>query len=181
MINLKKQIYWDNQYVSGKWDLLNSPLEFERFEAIRKVITKFSISKLNILELGCGEGLLEANLSKNCYSRYVGVDISPAAITKARAKNANVEYYVEDMETFIPDTYFDIIVFNESIYYAVSPIDLLNKYSKLLKQDGLLILSIFETVANSNLLVNINDNFNLNSLSVTRNSRGQWFCCSYSF
>ncbi len=71
-----------------------------------------------VLELGCGTGDLLASLS---LSEGVGVDISPAMISRARARFPSLRFHVGDMEDtgFLRSLGgpFDVIILSDSIGY----------------------------------------------------------------
>ncbi|MBT2562529.1 class I SAM-dependent methyltransferase [Pedobacter sp. ISL-64] len=180
--NIKKQQFWDHQYSTGQWDVLKSPLEYQRFEAVRTVIYNLESKKPKVLEIGCGEGLLQQKLEKSSYGLFLGIDISTVAIEKAsKLTSLNVTYAVEDMEAYNPPTDFDLIIFNESIYYSPTPIQLFERYAKFLRKGGMMVLSIYKTTANDILLNEINKSFQLMIQTDTTNERGTWYCCCYTF
>lgn len=105
----------------------------------------------SILDLGCGPGNTANELSATAYESYVGVDISEAALEKARRRTAengrggkNI-FFQSDFINFQPNQKFDVILFRESLYHVpygqVSPI--LEKYSKHLKKDGVFIVRLY--------------------------------------
>src|SRR5690625_5117566 len=100
---------WDIQYLKGLWNILKSPLEEERFEAVEYFIYKYN-NHGSILELGCGEGLLQNRLNKDSYSKFLGIDISKIAIERAkRLETFKTTYQCNNMEYFEPNEVFDII------------------------------------------------------------------------
>lgn len=167
---------WDYQYKNGLWDVLKSPKEYERFEVVRKFIHQYS-KKGNLLELGCGIGLLQANLDRSSYKKYVGIDISNEAIkTAKRLEDQSALYLKEDMEKYEPLENFDVIIFSETIYYSKFPIALIQKYFNYITSEGKIIISIFETGNNLKLINNIDQNFCVINRVISENSRGRWNC-----
>ena len=47
-----------------------------------------------------------------------------------------------DFEKFVPPSRYDVIVFNESIYYAPRPEEVLRRYMSALTPDGVMIVSM---------------------------------------
>ena len=136
---------WNHQYASGRWEKLKIPAEQARFDATARLLTRPG-SPGDVLEIGCGEALLQQRLTSADYRTWCGVDISAVAI--ARAQNfagERVRYLAADMETFDPGASFDVIVFTESIYYSADPRRLLERYVNFLKPGGRFIVSIFRT------------------------------------
>jgi predicted TPR repeat methyltransferase len=102
----------------------------------------------DILDLGCGPGAVGSELNAAAYQSYTGVDICDVAIEKAKSraeenrradKNA---YFQSDILTYIPRQRFDVIFFGDSIYYFSWQriTEILNRYSKNLKQHGVFIV-----------------------------------------
>jgi trans-aconitate methyltransferase len=53
------------------------------------------------------------------------------------------------MEAFVPSDTFEVIVFNESLYYSSRPLALIKKYRKHLSAKGVLIISMVEQHAHT--------------------------------
>jgi len=98
----------------------------------------------SILDVGCGEGMLQDRLCPQSYSRYVGVDISGVAIERASVRQSEKAAFVQaDAGTYTPDETFDVIVFNECVYYFDDPLALVRRYEAFLREDGIFIISMF--------------------------------------
>lgn len=66
-----------------------------------------------ILDLGCGDGLLLAELSKKIDAELVGGDVSATAIECARRNIPNAHFEVLDARCAIPEGTFDVTVMSE--------------------------------------------------------------------
>ena len=175
----RKKKKWNTQYAQGFWDGLKSKLEEERFHAVRDFIYKYSDNG-KILEIGCGEGILQAKLNDGSFSKFVGIDLSEVAIKKAAdLQSGIVQYLCADMEQFVPSEKYDIIIFNESIYYSSHPERLLKKYMKDLNENGVFIVSIYEGTRNLRVLNKLRRNFKSLESKKTINERGCWHCDVY--
>jgi 2-polyprenyl-3-methyl-5-hydroxy-6-metoxy-1,4-benzoquinol methylase len=173
---------WNNEYSSGKWEVLKSAEELERFEAVLNMVRKYSTKPSSILDIGCGEGLLREKLSPEEFSFYYGVDISSVAINRARdLYNHKSGYEVQTMEDFKTDALFDFIIFNESIYYAENPVFQFARYARYLSTEGMIIISLFETSSNMKLLGLIDHLFTPVDTIITINKRGTWHCQVFDF
>ena len=75
-------------------------------------------------------------------SQYLGLDISAAAIEKARAMGTG-PFICADAEHFVPTDTYDVIIFNESLYYFLDPVATVVRYSSALRPDGIMIVSTF--------------------------------------
>ena len=96
---------------------------------------------LNILDIGCGGGLLSEPISK-LGANVTGIDASEKniAIAKSHLKksNLNIKYYCSSPENFKPKKKFDAIL-NMEIIEHVDNVDLyISSCFKLLKNNGLM-------------------------------------------
>jgi len=170
---------WDLQYRSGKWDYLKDPLEVQRYQAVLNAIVKYA-DKGSILEVGCGEGILQSRMRPGSYEKFIGIDYSKVAISKAaHLCNGRTEYIYADMEVYEPKEQFDAVVFNESVYYAKDPIQLMQRYAQFLRPDGRMILSIYESEATRALMTAIESAYTLKEEAVSKNERAAWHCQVY--
>lgn len=95
-----------------------------------------------VLDIGCGSGLLGAELKKKEASEVVGVDISEPAINKARqvldrAIIADAQSEKLDLE----EKYFDRIIIAETLEHVLYPENVINEAKRLLKDNGSIIIS----------------------------------------
>jgi len=96
-----------------------------------------------VLDVGCGEGLLLRSLGPGV--RYTGVDVSGEAIARARRDfDDRAIFHEADATLFEPDGEFDIIVFNESLYYMPDPAGVVRRYERFLAPEGHIIVSMYE-------------------------------------
>ncbi|QNN43957.1 class I SAM-dependent methyltransferase [Pedobacter roseus] len=175
--NLKSQRAWNEQYLNGDWDCLASELEECRFAAVRNSIDKHCNQKSKVLDVGCGAGLLLKNAKHSIFDQYIGIDISNVAIERARTnKKSNIKYICADMENYYSATKFDMIIFNESLYYSKNPHKLINRYVEFLNKGGYLIFSIFEAKNHLNLIRGLQKDFPAIETTRSNNKRGSWYC-----
>ena len=142
---IKKRI-WDKEFSGTKWDFIDATSG----DCVYPFLEKYA-NNGNILDLGCGPGNTANELAANVYERYIGVDISEAALAKAVKRsdeNGRIDknsFVNSDFMSFEPTKEFDIILFRESMYHVpygqVLPI--LRKYSKHLKQTGVFIVRLY--------------------------------------
>lgn len=133
---------WDEQYASGAWDYLRSRREAARYALIAGYCRYLS-SRAAVMDVGCGEGILQRLLFPS-YSRYVGIDLSGVAIERARAQAgeaANTVFTRADGREYAPAGDFDLIIFNESLYYFPRPLEVVRRYDNHLRDDGAIIVS----------------------------------------
>jgi 2-polyprenyl-3-methyl-5-hydroxy-6-metoxy-1,4-benzoquinol methylase len=106
------------------------------------------IAARTILDVGCGHGVLGERLVRTPYHRYLGIDISAAAIETARARSSDPRntYAVSDLIAFDTPERFDWVVFNECLYYLDDPFTTVSRYARLLTPGGHLTISMYGTV-----------------------------------
>ena len=126
----------DRQWREGRWHYMGGLPELARYSVIAGYI-QFLHPDANILDVGCGEGLLIDRLGPGSYRRYHGIDISKEAIRQAQVKGfPDAAFTCAEAETFTTGERFDVIVFNEVLYYFVDPIPTLERYAGLLDPGG---------------------------------------------
>ena len=118
--------------------------ESKRYLTIVDFIKDTKIVKPKILDLGCGYGSLYEYLDENEISEYLGIDLSDAAIYKAKKSKKNKsKYLVADIQKFVTDDKFDIIIFNEVLYYLDNPIESVLKFDTNFNEKGYFIFSFY--------------------------------------
>lgn len=109
----------------------------------RYAIVKDLVIGKNILDIACGEGY-GSNILSSYAKNVVGIDISDEAINHAKKKykKDNLQFK-QGSATFIdlPDTSIDIIVSFETIEHLKEHDEMLQQFKKVLKRDGILIIS----------------------------------------
>lgn len=138
---------WDAQYAKGSWKkvLHNNALNTQIIAEM--CAKKGAGERVRILDAGCGSGALLDELRKSgIVYTYVGFDFSAEAISQIRDIDVSHEsVLVADVR--VPpklEGMFDVIVFNEVLYY-VSPWRTVSNYKKLLAPQGILVVSIYNT------------------------------------
>jgi methionine biosynthesis protein MetW len=95
-----------------------------------------------LLDVGCGNGNL-GYFAKNNYSKIYGIDLSDIALKTARkrgliAKKINVN----DEKIPFSNNFFDAVVCLDVIEHVFEPRTLVEEISRVIKKDGILIISI---------------------------------------
>lgn len=136
---------WDAQYRAGTWDHLHGERELAHYACILEFIRRRGAAPatLGVLDVGCGDGRLIALLAREGIGRYLGIDVSSVAVERARSLAvAGAEFQVARFEQWQPQSRFDFVVFNESLYYARRPAQTLARYRAALAPSGEFIVSI---------------------------------------
>lgn len=167
---------WNHQYASGRWAKLHSQPEQARFDACAALLRQHAAGG-RVLELGCGEGILQSRLAADGYARWLGVDLSEVAIARAQTQAGRYSKYVAaDMCTFDPEETFDAIVFSESIYYVPKPGAVLARYNRFLNPGGVLLVSIFTTKRSAAVWAELHAVADTLDSRTTTNELGTWVC-----
>lgn len=74
---------------------------------------------------------------------YLGVDLSHEAVKIATAKSSAENFRCGDINEYIPEKHYDVIVFNESLQYVPNTPQKLLEYSRFLTPDGVIISSLY--------------------------------------
>jgi SAM-dependent methyltransferase len=140
-----KKALWDREYSAGDWYFNDNTAG----DCVYSYLEKYA-KKGSILDIGCGSGNTANELSSDAYSSYLGVDISDAALDKARAwseKTGRAEkntFLQADFLEYVPSQKFDAILFRESMYLI--PMGqvkaTLDRYSQYLKDGGVFVVRI---------------------------------------
>ena len=115
---------------------------------------KKPLEKVNILDVGCGGGLLSEPM-KRLGADVVGIDASDKNINvakiHAKKNNLNIEYRCTSPENFKTDKKFDVIL-NMEIIEHVEDVDLfLSACSRLLKKEGIMFVATLNKTLKSYL------------------------------
>jgi 2-polyprenyl-3-methyl-5-hydroxy-6-metoxy-1,4-benzoquinol methylase len=140
-----KKFFWDQEFSSGKWNFIDNTAS----DCVYSHLNRFAQNK-NVLDLGCGPGNT-ANEMASGYKRYVGVDISEEALTKARRRSeqngrADKNSFGQgDFLSYTPSQKFDVILFREAMYHV--PLgkvkEVLDRFSKYLAHEGVFIVRLY--------------------------------------
>jgi len=142
---------WNKQYKSGRWESLKSDLEAARYYQILDYLKTHAPNNPAILDIGCGDGVLNQRINNYEFDYFLGVDFSEVSIQKAKANNyPKAEFIAKDVLQFKPERDFDVIVFNEAFYYIpqTERTRVLSLMMDHLTPAGIIITSIFREGTN---------------------------------
>lgn len=107
------------------------------------VDTLLSLNVKKVLDVGCGEGWLTRELSKNGIES-IGIDATQELISIAKSKSEHNFYQLTYEEIIaskeIPNAPFDLVVFNFSIYNKDGLVELLSKLKNKLTPKGKIVI-----------------------------------------
>ena len=171
-----KRERWNHSYRRGDWESLKDQAELPRLDAVASMLSKHT-SHPRVLEIGCGEALLQRRLTADGYSRWLGVDLSDLVIETARQfSGPHVDYMAADMREFQTAEQFDAIIFTESINYVEHRDQVLRHYIPFLAPHGVFIISLYEQVRSPRMWNEVGLVLDTVDTIVTENERGKWVC-----
>jgi SAM-dependent methyltransferase len=140
-----KRFFWDKEYSEEKWAFAYNTAG----DCVYNHLDRHAANR-DILDIGCGSGNTATEMAPN-YKSYLGVDISEAALNKARRRSQECgrqgknSFACGDFLTYVPPGRFDVILFRESMYHV--PLGkvkaTLDRYSEYLKDGGVFIVRLF--------------------------------------
>jgi 2-polyprenyl-3-methyl-5-hydroxy-6-metoxy-1,4-benzoquinol methylase len=133
---------WEAEYAGGGWERLRRIDELPHYSAIAGYAYHFADSG-RVLDVGCGVGILQEVLGRDRYGRYLGIDLAQDAIQQASAKQDEQTAFEQgDAASYTPREEFDVVVFNEVLYYFDAPLDVMARYAPGLADGGVTIVSM---------------------------------------
>ena len=118
------------------------------WEETRFLFDNYLREKDRILDLGCGTGRY-AELFKNKNMEYIGADIAEEQIKIARKKHPEAKFQtIDPLNLSFPDNYFDKI-YSIAVFHCIPSKEyrakFLEEIKRILKRDGLLILTVWKS------------------------------------
>jgi 2-polyprenyl-3-methyl-5-hydroxy-6-metoxy-1,4-benzoquinol methylase len=167
---------WEKQYGGTDWDFLFSEDEKAHYLAIIAQINNQSTAP-KMLDIGCGHGVLYNYFKKSLTVAfgYTGIDISENAIKKANEQFPEADFKVVNYDFAPVNDKFNIVIFNEVVYYFVKPIKMLQKaFDENLLPGGVVVISMYKDAAGKNQLLwnTIGDQFKVLAQETVVNDKG---------
>ena len=141
-----KRFFWNKEYSEEKWAFAYNTVGDCVYDHLERHTRNGSI-----LDIGCGSGNTATEMAETCYRSYLGVDISEAALAKARRRSQECgrqgknRFECGDFLTYVPTGQYDVILFRESMYHV--PLGkvkaTLDRYSTYLKDGGVFVVRLF--------------------------------------
>jgi len=131
---------WDKEFSTGQWDYLDHTSAERARSAIIGMYCRHFFPTGRILDVGCGLGTIVDFLNSAQKKKYLGLDISEEALKKAKQKK--VDFQNIDFAKFKSKAKFNIIIFNEVLYYMDEE-STIKKALNILAKDGKVIVSLY--------------------------------------
>ncbi len=129
--------------------------DLKRLAFIKSNLDKYIQKSGQVLDVGCGNGIISMHLGKEGYNIH-GLEISPEAVAKAKKTNPfpNVEFKQGDAES-IKGTgiKYDAVICSEVLEHLNNPGKLLKELHDLLEDNGILIVTVPNGIGPRELLV----------------------------
>jgi SAM-dependent methyltransferase len=129
---------WDGRFERGYGELMERECERARYQAIGQLVAALPAHS-SLLDVGCGIGTLSDYLPA---LDYTGIDVSQKALVIAQNRHPGT-FICSDAESFFADKKFDVILFNETLYYLDDPLEQLARYREFLSDGGSMVVSIW--------------------------------------
>ena len=114
-----------------------------RRDYLQKVMRRYAIAKdAAILEVGCSGGPLLAELQAAGYTNLRGLDVSPVAIDRAKARGLSNLFVMDATKPDFPDNTFDLLIASDILEHLQKPQEALAQWQRILKPGGLAIILV---------------------------------------
>ncbi|AZI25824.1 class I SAM-dependent methyltransferase [Pedobacter sp. G11] len=163
---------WEQQFADGTWNYLYGKDEEAHYQYIVECVQDKNGS---ILDVGCGQGVLYSYLkSMQQGTNYLGIDISGKAIALAKKTFPEATFSQLDFDYSSLEGQFDIIIFNESLYYFNQPLKIIDKCIRHhLKTNGQFIISMCDFKGHDVIWQKLKCKYAFSSLKEIANKKGQ--------
>jgi SAM-dependent methyltransferase len=95
-----------------------------------------------ILEVGCSGGPLLALLQKHGYRNITGIDLSPVAIERCKARGLTDVHVMDATAPALPLNHFDLVIASDVLEHIARPDAALANWQTLLKPAGKLVVFV---------------------------------------
>jgi 2-polyprenyl-3-methyl-5-hydroxy-6-metoxy-1,4-benzoquinol methylase len=173
----RDETLWQKQYAAGEWERLKQLDELAHYSVIVGYLS-FLKPGGAFLDVGCGEGILQARLGPGAYSRYVGIDLSETAIQRASARSDEKTLFVRcEADAFASGEKFDAVIFNEVLYYCDDPLGTLRHLRGNLRDDGVYVVSMIASLRSFFLWRRLGGHYRTLDVTEVVNRPGdRWLC-----
>lgn len=135
---------WEDRWEAGY--TLDRASERARYDTITRYVCRYACGP--VLDIGCGDGLLEQELRAVTDVPVVALDCAATAIARAQARQIrNCQFLTGDLNVFTTAERFSVVVLNEVLYYIPDAAATLRRVAEYLDGDGVFIVSMWDSHA----------------------------------
>ena len=147
--------WWDEALKAEKASYLGDDSGIGLRDAILgRLFRQYEVTPSRILDMGCGGGTLCRSLAQFKLESYTGVDISNYAIERnisasdngTKGQGISISYVESSLQSYTPPprTSFDVIAFNEVLYYLDihEACHQVKRYCQYLDHDGVIAVTM---------------------------------------
>jgi SAM-dependent methyltransferase len=143
---LKTAALWDAEFRSGKYSFLHRPAEQKRLAEIAAMVSRAALQRgrVEVADVGCGEGLVLRHLDPRHVSRYIAIDISGVALKAIREERipvARVRTGLGDWDGRPTPINPRIVIASEVLYYDPQAVTQMRKLIARMPGTAELIIS----------------------------------------
>lgn len=151
---------WRAGYTSGQLDYFAGIDELPRYSLLLGYLVYLG-GQPEILDVGCGQGLLRARLGALEFRRYLGIDPAPAAIEQAAAlADERSTFMVGDVtDPALHLGSFDVVICNEVLSMAIDAEAVLDRVHALLRPGGHVLTSTWRHPGDQHLARILDERF----------------------
>jgi 2-polyprenyl-3-methyl-5-hydroxy-6-metoxy-1,4-benzoquinol methylase len=172
-LGVDKEKRWNTEYAEGGWQWLRNLDELAHHCVLAGYVSYLKPGG-SVLDVGCGEGVFQEQL-RGAAGRYLGVDFEEPIRQAQHKVTDQVRFVVGDMNEFTTSDRFDVIVFNESIYYLHDLMAGLARYEPFLNDDGVILISMHGKERNDALWTQIDTRYRqLDAVTMTNHRGIRW-------
>ncbi|MBI2827024.1 MAG: class I SAM-dependent methyltransferase [Planctomycetia bacterium] len=156
---------------SKRWEYLCGSSELPRYAVIVGYVRR-ARPHATVLDVGAGNGVLAEEL-RHDVRLLRGIERDAASVQKANERKIDIaDFLAADAEMYTTNDKFDVIIFNETLYYMNNPIQILDRYAAFLERDGILIVSTYIARKLLTLPIEIARHFDVVEQATVLNARG---------
>lgn len=159
------------QWDAGAWDYLDGIGELSRYGVLAAFARRLGGPEATILDVGCGEGLLREHIE--VFERYVGIDVAPAAVERARRRWEDARTSFLEGDSSSVSGPFDIVIMNEVLQQVPDPERQLDRAGRLMGPRGWLLVSLHRHVDNRGIWRMISVRFSQVDLVQVRSAKAR--------
>lgn len=135
-----RKLLWESEHKTGNWTHLQGEHEFAHYTLVAGYLQRLG-QQITLLDLGCGQGVILKYLNRDLIGKYTGVDVAQAALDRITLRPKD-ELICSSLEDYEPNEKWDVVLFNEILYYTKDPVAHLKKFETALTPRGFFVVSI---------------------------------------